>query len=98
MSSKLYLLISIMAITILLALPAVAQEDRSSDTSFGFAGRAEYNKPVAGETTTDVGAASVEELPDTGGSWLIMPATGGALLLGGVLLARRAVRQSCNDA
>lgn len=95
MSSKLYLLISIMAITILLALPAVAQEDRSSDTGFEFAGRAEYNKTVDGDTAAGV---SAEELPDTGGNWLIMPATGGALLLGGVLLARRAVRQSCNDA
>lgn len=81
---KLILLLTVMAVMAFSALPAVAQ-DRASDTSFGFAGRVEYNVSPSGEV------ASATVLPDTGGASALMLGTG-VLLVGGGMVAYRVSR------
>ena len=95
--------------TLFLAFPVAAQEDRSSDPSFGFAGRAEYNQPLNGASSgssdngsssgsRSSGSASSDPAPGEGflpetGGFALVPALGVAGLFSGAVLIRRAARR-----
>ena len=85
-------LIVVVLTTLLLPLPAFAQEDRSADSSFGFAGRAEYNQSPSSTSSGTSGPSGQGFLPETGGPALL-PALGAAALIGGAFLIQRASRK-----
>jgi LPXTG-motif cell wall-anchored protein len=90
---KLLLLgVTIAIVSLMLSAPVIAQ-DRSSDTSFEFAGKAEYNRPSGGAEKSGSGSGSSksgssEAGSSKSGSPKTLPETGGVplLALGGVVL------------